>query len=227
MKTLLTSLTAVVAVVLTVPGAVAAEVAGNVTLTSDYSFRGWSQTGRDPAIQGGFDVSFEGGFSLGTWASNVNFGDTSMEWDLYMGWSGEIADGMELGVQLIHFQYPNDTYLNYQAAAVSLSVGDFSVGVNYSPEYLAAPNETFFYPYASYSYGLTEEIGLDFSVGLNIAKSDDFFGGESEYIDYSLTASLQLGGASFGIGMVGTNLDEDACGRDCEARVFVSLSKDL
>ncbi|MDE0191319.1 MAG: TorF family putative porin [Gammaproteobacteria bacterium] len=227
MKTLLTSLTAVVAVVLTVPGAVAAEVAGNVTLTSDYSFRGWSQTGRDPAIQGGFDVSFEGGFSLGTWASNVNFGDTSMEWDLYMGWSGEIADGMELGVQLIHFQYPNDTDLNYQEAAVSLSFGDFSVGVNYSPEYLAAPNETFFYPYASYSYGLTEEIGLDFSVGLNIAKSDDFFGGESEYIDYSLTASLPLGGASFGIGMVGTNLDEDACGRDCEARVFVSLSKDL
>ena len=66
-------------------------------------------------------------------------------------------------------------------------------------------------------------------MGLNIAKSDDFFGGESEYIDYSATASLPLGGASFGIGVVGTNLDvdEDACGRDCEARVFVSLSKDL
>ena len=103
-----------------------------------------------------FDVAFEGGFSLGTWASNVNFGDTSMEWDLYVGWSGEISDGMELGVQLIHFQYPNDTELNYQEAAVSLSFGDFSVGVNYSPEYLAAPNETFFYPYASYSYSLTE-----------------------------------------------------------------------
>ncbi|MCY3839670.1 MAG: TorF family putative porin [Gammaproteobacteria bacterium] len=229
MKKLLTLLTAAVAMALTVPAAVAAEVAGNVTLTSDYSFRGWSQTGRDPAIQGGFDVSFEGGFSVGTWASNVNFGDTSMEWDLYVGWSGEISDGMELGLQLIHFQYPNDTDLNYQEAAVSLSIGDFSVGLNYSPEYLAAPNETFFYPYASYSYALTEEIGLDFSVGLNIAKSDDFFGDDSEYIDYSLTASLPLGGASFGIGMVGTNLDEDACGggRDCEARVVVSLSKDL
>ncbi|MCE2462224.1 MAG: TorF family putative porin [Pseudomonadales bacterium] len=114
MKKLLTMLTAVVAMALTVPAAVAAEVAGNVTLASDYSFRGWSQTGRDPAIQGGFDVAFESGFSLGTWASNVNFGDTSMEWDLYMGWSGEISDGMELGVQLIHFQYPNDTDLNYQ-----------------------------------------------------------------------------------------------------------------
>ena len=227
MKKLLTLLTAAVAMALTAPAAVAVEVAGNVTLASDYSFRGWSQTGRDPAIQGGFDVAFEGGFSVGTWASNVNFGDTSMEWDLYVGWSGEISDGMELGVTLIHFQYPNDTDLNYQELGVSLSFGDFGVGVYYSPEYLAAPNETFFYPHASYSYSLTEEISLDFGVGLNIAKSEDFFGDDSEYIDYSLSASMPLGGVSFGIGIVGTNIDEDACGRDCEARVLVSLSKDL
>ena len=227
MKKLLTLLTALGSVALTVPAAAAAEVTGNVTLASDYSFRGWSQTGRDPAIQGGFDVGFENGVSLGTWASNVNFGDTSMEWDLYVGWSGEISEGMELGVQLIHFQYPNDTDLNYQELALSLSIGDIGLGLNYSPEYLAAPNETFFYPYASYSYSLTEEISLDFTVGLNIAKSDDFFGEDSEYIDYSATASLPLGGVSFGIGIVGTNLDEDACGRDCEARVLVSLSKDL
>ena len=229
MKKLLTLLTAAAAMALTAPAAVAAEVAGNVTLASDYSFRGWSQTGRDPAIQGGFDVAFEGGFSVGTWASNVNFGDTSMEWDLYLGWSGEISDGMELGVQIFHFQYPNDTALNYQEVQASLSFGDFSVGVDYSPEYLAAPNETFFYPHASYSYSLTEEIALDFSVGLNIAKSDDFFGDDSEYIDYSASASIPLGGVSFGIGIVGTNVDDDACagGRDCEPRVLVSLSKDL
>lgn len=227
MKKLLTMLTAVVAMALTAPAAVAAEVAGNVTLASDYSFRGWSQTSRDPAIQGGFDVAFESGFSLGTWASNVNFGETSMEWDLYLGWSGEISDGMELGVQFIHFQYPNDTDLNYQEVAVSLSVGDFGLGFNYSPEYLAAPNETFFYPYVSYSYSLTEQISLDFAVGLNIAESDDFFGDDSEYIDYSASASLPLGGVNFGIGIVGTNLDEDACGRDCEARVLLTLSKDL
>lgn len=229
MKKLLTLLTAAGAMALSVPAAVAAEVAGNVTLASDYSFRGWSQTGRDPAIQGGFDVGFEGGFSVGTWASNVNFGDTSMEWDLYVGWSGEISDGMELGVTLIHFQYPNDTDLNYQELGVTLSFGDFGVGVYYSPEYLAAPNETFFYPHASYSYSLTEEISLDFGVGLNIAKSEDFFGDDSEYIDYSASASIPLGGATFSIGLVGTNVDDDACGggRDCEARVLVSLSKDL
>ncbi len=234
MKNLLTVLTAAMALVLTVPSAVAAEVSGNVTLVSDYSFRGWSQTSRDPAIQGGLDVVFESGVSIGTWGSNVNYGASdagdvaSMEWDLYVGWSGEVSDGIELGLQGIHFQYPGDTDLNYQEAAISLSFGDISLGVNYSPSYLGVSGETFFYPSASYSYALTAEISLDFSVGLNIAKSDDFFGDSNEYIDYSAAASLPLGGVNFGLGIFGTNLsDEAGCGRDCEGRVILSLSKDL
>ena len=234
MNKLTTMLTAAVSLVLAVPAAVAAEVTGNVTVASDYSFRGWSQTTRDPAIQGGLDVVFESGFSMGTWGSNVNYGANaegdvaSMEWDLYAGWSGEISDGMELGVQAIHFEYPGDSDLRYQEIAVSLSFGDFGLGLNYSPSYLGVSGETFFYPSASYSYALTEEISLDFSVGLNIAKSDDFFGDSNEYIDYSASASLPLGGVNFGLGIFGTNLsDEAGCDRDCEARVVLSLSKDL
>ena len=233
MKKLSTVLTALAALTLSVPAAQAAEVSGNVTLASDYSFRGWSQTSRDPAIQGGFDLGFESGLYVGTWASNVNFGASdsgdvaSMEWDLYLGWSGEIADGIELDVQAIHFQYPGDTDLNYQEVYVGLGLGDFSLGVNYSPAYLAVSGETFFYPHAGYSMTVSEEITLDFGVGLNIAKSDDFFGEDNEYIDYSATANMPLGGINIGIGIVGTTIDDSACDRDCEARVMVSLSKDL
>ena len=233
MKKLSTVLTALVAMALSVPAALAAEVSGNVTLASDYSFRGWSQTSRDPAIQGGFDVGFETGIYVGTWASNVNFGASdegdvaSMEWDLYVGWSGEVADGIELDVQAIHFQYPGDTSLNYQEVYLGLGVGDFTVGVNYSPAYLAVSGETFFYPHAGYSMSLPGDIGLDFGVGINIAKSDDFFGDDNEYVDYSATANMPIGGINFGIGIVGTTVDDSACDRDCEARVVVSLSKDL
>ena len=42
---------------------------GNVTIASDYSFRGVSQTGLLPAVQGGFDYELDNGFSFGTWAS--------------------------------------------------------------------------------------------------------------------------------------------------------------
>ena len=229
MKKLSTVLTAVAAMALSVPAAQAAEISGNVTLTSDYPFRGVSQTSSDPAIQGGVDLGFESGLYVGTWASNVNFdgSDSSMEWDLYLGWSGEIADGIELDLQAIHFQYPGDTDLNYQEVHVGLGLGDFSVGVNYSPAYLAVSGETFFYPHAGYSMSVPGDITLDFGVGLNIAKSDDFFGEDNEYVDYSATANLPVGGINIGIGIVGTTVDDSACDRDCEARVVVSLSKDL
>src|SRR5262245_2646296 len=66
---------------------------GNVALTSDYVFRGISQTQGDPAIQGGFDFTTNVGnapFYAGAWASNVDFGSPSavhvpMELDIYAG----------------------------------------------------------------------------------------------------------------------------------------------
>ena len=42
------------------------DITANVALVSDYRFRGISQTGKDAAIQGGFDASWEPGFYLGT-----------------------------------------------------------------------------------------------------------------------------------------------------------------
>ena len=62
--------------------ATAAEVSGNIALTSDYFFRGIDQAG-GPAISGGFDASFENGAYLGTWASSVDFGG-GVELDYYV-----------------------------------------------------------------------------------------------------------------------------------------------
>lgn len=67
----------------------------NVSLVTDYRFRGISQTMRRPAIQGGFDYSHTSGFYLGTWASNVDgtthfYNNTSMEWDFYGGYKAKL-----------------------------------------------------------------------------------------------------------------------------------------
>ena len=45
----------------------------NVGLYTDYIFRGYTQTGNEPAIQGGFDVEHSSGLYAGTWASNVDW----------------------------------------------------------------------------------------------------------------------------------------------------------
>ncbi len=87
----------------------------NVSLVSDYRFRGISQTMRRPAIQGGFDYSHSSGFYLGTWASNVDgtthfYNNTSMEWDFYGGYKGQpfthLLSELHSNMGMIFYYYP-------------------------------------------------------------------------------------------------------------------------
>lgn len=89
---------------------------GNVGLTSDYLFRGISQTGHAPAIQGGFDYAHASGFYLGAWASNVGwiedfqgYDSGKLEIDLYGGFRDSIGDtGVSYDVGVIGYVYPGD-----------------------------------------------------------------------------------------------------------------------
>ena len=207
----------------------AAEFSANVALTTDYSFRGWSQTLRDPAIQGGFDVAFDSGFSVGTWASNVNFGETSMEWDLYVGWSKELSDNVSLDLTAIYFDYPNDRdALNYQEYSAAVSFGDVSLSLNYSPSYLGTDDVSFIYPAVSYERAFSDDVSGSVSIGYSKADSPggDFFGTSDDYLDYGASVTYSTGvGIDVSVGLVGTN-NED-CGKDCEIRPIFTLSKSL
>ncbi len=103
---------------LTLPGIASAQdasipISANLTFTTDYVFRGISQTDEKFAVQGGFDWASEGtGIYAGTWASNVDFGsDTSVELDAYIGWAKTWGDfGLDLGY--LHYDYPGESSLN-------------------------------------------------------------------------------------------------------------------
>ncbi|MDF3886765.1 TorF family putative porin, partial [Cupriavidus basilensis] len=50
----------------------------NVTLASEYRYRGLMQTNRRPAIQGGFDYAHSSGFYVGNWNSSISWlGDSN------------------------------------------------------------------------------------------------------------------------------------------------------
>lgn len=84
----------------------------NVSLATDYIFRGISQTDHKPTIQGGFDYSHASGFYAGTWASNVAWvdpgykDDNSMEWDFYLGYGNSINDDLSYDVGALYYYYP-------------------------------------------------------------------------------------------------------------------------
>ena len=94
------------------PLAHAATVSGNATLTTDYIWRGTSQTQGDPAIQAGFKAAAGNGLYGSVWGSNVEFAPethASSEFDFVVGWAGNLADDWALDVNLTHYRYPGTT----------------------------------------------------------------------------------------------------------------------
>lgn len=87
----------------------------NVSMVSDYRFRGISQTMHQPAIQGGFDYTHESGFYLGSWASNIDgtthvYNNTSLEWDFYGGYKRRllpyVLPDLIINIGLIYYYFP-------------------------------------------------------------------------------------------------------------------------
>ena len=202
----------------------AGEIEANVALSTDYVFRGFSQTDEEPAISGGFDYSFDNGFSVGTWASNVNFGsNTSTEIDLYAGYGFEVSEGVTVDLTYIYFAYPGDTDdFNYSEFVASVSFSDISLGVVYSPDYFGSDDSAIVLN-ADYSVGLAENLGLDLHVGYSDVDADDFFAaGEDSYIDYSASLTTSGAGVDFALTYYGTDIDDIDAADD---RVVFSISK--
>jgi len=125
---------------------------GNVALTNDYLFRGYTQTLHNAAIQGGLDWDSGMGVYLGTWGSNVDFGiDGSMEWDIYGGYKFTIGEAFTVDVGAIGYLYPgapSAANLDYWEAKIAMGY-DFgaaalSASFYYSPEWTGGFDEAYY-----------------------------------------------------------------------------------
>ena len=116
-----------------------AEVTGNLGLTSDYRFRGISQTQNAPAVQGGVDYTHSSGFYVGNWNSSVSSqmytNGSGVESDLYVGFKKDIYKGLTLDVGSYNYFYPratNGTSTNFDTNELFVGLGYGPVSVKYS-----------------------------------------------------------------------------------------------
>ena len=185
-------------------------VSGNIAFTTDYLFRGVSQTQGGPALQGGFDYSHASGFYLGTWGSNVEWVSTgaapykensSFEIDLYGGYKGAMGDvGYDIG--LITYYYPGDQ------VAGSNDPDTTEVYLGASWKFLSA----------KYSYTVSDRfVGWGTSVGNNETKG-------SYYLELNANYPLQNGWSLLGhVGYQDVKDNDDASYTDWK----IGVSKDI
>ena len=91
--------------------ALAVTIKGNIGATSDYVWRGNTQSDGDASISGGIDVDLGSGFAVGVWTASLGGdqpdGSADYETDIYGSYSFDVGSiGMEVGY--ISYQYPGD-----------------------------------------------------------------------------------------------------------------------
>jgi uncharacterized protein (TIGR02001 family) len=156
--------------------------AANVALTTNYMFRGISQTDNGPAIQGGFDYQYTPvGFYAGAWASNVELAvpskappttgsaiatnnRSSMELDYYGGFAGALSNGIGWDVGGIYYTYPGQHEDTFTDKATGLRVG---ADYNYAEVYLKTS-----YAFTGVTYSPTVKGGVFYS--------PDYFGEDGD-----------------------------------------------
>ena len=197
------------------------EFSGNVALSSDYVWRGVSQSNGDLAISGGFDYT-NGMFYAGTWASNVDFddaSDTNLELDFYGGLAGEFANGISWDVGLIYYTYPDAEDEDYDFLEIKGALGySFESGLSVGGEaYYDIDNENI-YLAASTGYSFTDAFSVDASIGnYQFDEGDD-------YTNWSLGGTYSAYGFDFDLRYWDTDID----GSDlADERVVFTISRSL
>jgi uncharacterized protein (TIGR02001 family) len=117
-------------------------LSANVTLATQYRYRGANLSGDQVALQGGVDIDHASGFYIGVWGSqldNRTTGYGGVELDIYGGYSTRLMEGLTADFGVIAYTFPDAPVdgLNfvelYSSLAFSLGPATAKAGVAWDP----------------------------------------------------------------------------------------------
>lgn len=193
------------------------ELSGNVALVSDYVWRGWSQSFKKPAIQGGLELSHPLGLYIGTALSNVRFvpkgaisDGASLEADYYGGFRYEYLKGNTVDLGLIQYSYPGAvTKYDFTEFYVKANYDFLTAGYYYTNEYFNEGGKAHYFTVgASYALPTFNLDALkDITISANIGRSQFTDHKSNNYTDWSIGVSKDFAGLSFALTYTDTNVD--------------------
>ncbi len=224
MKNLTTqlSLTAALTLVLSTLGAPMAHaqepaaehaVTFNAAITSDYRYRGLSQTKLKPALQGGADYTHSPtGLYLGVWASTIKWtddlgADGDLEIDLYGGKRGDLG-GVTYDVGGLYYAYPSydlEPDANTFEVYGQLGYGPAYIKYSHSTTNLFGTADTKGSGYVDLGANIELATGLvlNLHAGRQIIKNYD----DLSYNDYKIGITKDLGFASLALAVIKADTD--------------------
>jgi uncharacterized protein (TIGR02001 family) len=175
------------------------DVGGQVTIATDYMFRGASQTMSGAALQGELGIESDNGWYGYVWATNVDFTDSgtqhdgaSLELDIDVGYAHVVNDRLTVALGAAAYFFP-DTEPGFDYDYVewhgSLSVdGRHGLTIGYSDNVFASGSTGVFYE-ARTGMNLSEQLYLGIELGHY--DLEDGYDISYNYAALSLAGSLQ------------------------------------
>ena len=213
-------------------------VTATPAVTSDYLFRGISQTRNRPAVQLTLDAQHESGFYVGAFASNVTFpgSNARQELDLLAGYRLTAGNlGLDLGG--VWYTYPGydkpEGSYEYNYAEV-MAKGSYTLDpVKFVGTLAWSPDFYFESGSAVYLEG-GADVALPFAFTLSGRYGHQWIDrnpryGAPDYANWSVSVSREvLAGFILSVGYYDTSLSKSDCfggTKYCDARALVMLSR--
>lgn len=208
-------------------------VTANATATSDYVFRGISQSSEKIAFQPSVTVEHESGFYGYVWGSNVDFdtpGDgINVEVDYSLGWAGDVADGVNLDLSAVRYTYPGSNSgfgidYNEYIGKVTLSDNWFAL-IGYTDDYVNSSESAIYYQVGGgWDIG---ETGVAFGATAGYYDLSNYAG--ASYYDFKAGFSKDFGPVNLDLSYYDTSsMSEEIAPKDwSNARVVLTASMDF
>jgi len=213
-----------------------AELSSTVAVVSDYTFNGVSQTDSGPALQASLDYGHESGAYVGTWASNVDFGeneDTNLEWDFYVGHYAALTSAANVDYGIAYYTYHGDDDFSedyaygevYSKFDVSSDMGTSELNLWYAWDYFGTEAGHYIVQVA-HTLEVAENHNVRVSVDQSTTTDDEKWQwfGEDSYIHYKAAYQTSLEGFDIEVAYENTNIDEDLTD-NADGRVVAGISR--
>ena len=213
-------------------------LSANVTLASDYRFRGQSQTDHRAAFQGGIDYAHASGVFAGLWSSTINFNDEAnspAEVDFTAGYSHAFSETTEASIAAAYYWYPESEPADYDFFEIVGTASHDLAHVTLSAEW------TFSFDYSGHT-GIGTGVAGGIDVPLPVGESewlsasahagyqwieDNALYGVPDWMFYDIGVTATWRIFALDVRYMGSDLSKDECyggSNVCEPGVVVSLT---
>ncbi len=163
---------------------VLADTSANFALSSNYIFRGVTQTNDISAMSGGVDYEHKSGGYVGVWQSSLGSASNNYEQDIYGGYKFKTGP-VDLDVGYIKYMYPVTSGSNLDEVYVNASFDKFSAGLalNTAKDNGVKTGDTYMYVGAEF------EVKKNVNLGVTIGSYNYASGTGTDYTHFRLALS--------------------------------------